>query len=239
MYTAIGNPDVDRLLESLFDDDETASEEISAIIAPRFNFNGEKPQGTRRIVGLIDKHVLWSFLMDPFAKELLVQVVVDDVASQVNAMLATYIPGNGKEIENKRARVKREFAAFLSQTGEWAHRFNSPPPPAMSLEEAKKAQATLTVKNVSDWVKATGGHEARIQWFEAWAPRSELYLLVAKPLLSIRATGSIDTERIAKPLKRYIKTKERNRLSDERAEICLRAGINLRNLRAARQSLGI
>eukprot|EP00561_Arcocellulus_cornucervis_P002143 CAMPEP_0185825954 /NCGR_PEP_ID=MMETSP1322-20130828/31303_1 /TAXON_ID=265543 /ORGANISM="Minutocellus polymorphus, Strain RCC2270" /LENGTH=147 /DNA_ID=CAMNT_0028523679 /DNA_START=1153 /DNA_END=1596 /DNA_ORIENTATION=- len=135
--------------------------------------------------------------------------------------------------KNKRARVKREFAAFLSQTGDWTHRFNRPPPPA------KKAQATLTVKGVSDWVKSTGGHEARIQWFEAWAPRSELYLLVAKPLLSIRATGSIDTERIAKPLKRYIKTKERNRLSDERAEICLRAGINLRNLRAARQSLGI
>ena len=129
--------------------------------------------------------------------------------------------------------------AFSSQTGDWTNRFNCPPPPSMPLEEAKKAQATLTIKNVSDWVKSTGGHEARIQWFEAWAPHSELYLLVAKPVLSIRATGSIDTERVAKPLKRYIKTKERNRLSDERAEICLRTGINLRNLQVARQTLGI
>ena len=83
------------------------------------------------------------------------------------------------------------------------------------------------------------GHKAPTQWFEAWAPHSELHLLVAKPVLSVCATGPTDTERVAKPLKRHIKTKERSRLSGERAKTCLCTGVNLPNLQVAPQTLGL
>lgn len=54
--------------------------------------------------------------------------------------------------------------------------------------------------------------------------------MVAKPLLSMRSTGSLDTERAVKPLKNAILTKNHNKLSDERAVILARASHNLMEL---------
>ena len=45
-----------------------------------------------------------------------------------------------------------------------------------------------------------------------------------------RTPGSITVERVAKPLKNKVLTKERNRLNTESAAVLLRAGINLRLL---------
>jgi hypothetical protein len=67
---------------------------------------------------------------------------------------------------------------------------------------------------------------------------------VAKPLLSIKTTGSLSVERVAKPLKNKVATKERNRLhtTDRRTSLLLRAGLNLRlkneSLRSAKAALG-
>ena len=63
-----------------------------------------------------------------------------------------------------------------------------------------------------------------------YAPNSPLYHKVAKPLLSMCTTGSLDTEHIVKPSKHNILTKKRNRLADDKAITLIRASENLKHL---------
>ena len=84
---------------------------------PRFNFDGKKPKGARVVGGphhrsMVMCVLLWSFLLDPHAKELPVPIVIEDVASHVDAMLSACIPGDGESRSSRRglAQVKREFA---------------------------------------------------------------------------------------------------------------------------------
>ena len=53
---------------------------------------------------------------------------------------------------------------------------------------------------------------------------------MAKPLLSLRTTGSMSVERVAKPLKVAVYTKQRNRLEFGNKKMLLRTGLNLRFL---------
>jgi hypothetical protein len=86
----------------------------------------------------------------------------------------------------------------------------------------------LTLVNVADWVEQWGRHSSgRLRFFADLNP-TRFFELVAKPLLSIKTTGSNSIERVAKPLKRRVATKERNRLSNDKATMLLRAEMNLR-----------
>ena len=67
-------------------------------------------------------------------------------------------------------------------------------------------------------------------WWEAFKPKSPLYIEIAKPLLSARTVGSIAVERVAKTLKNKVLAKDRNKLGVGRAETLLRVGMNLRLL---------
>ena len=80
----------------------------------------------------------------------------------------------------------------------------------------------IELGQVSDWITKHGGMTGCLRWFEAYAPHSKLYRLVAEPLLSIRTAGSIDVERAVKPMKNSILTKERNRLGDDAAGVLMR-----------------
>ena len=84
----------------------------------------------------------------------------------------------------------------------------------------------LTLADVSKWDKESG---SRLLWWETFNPLSPLYLTIAKPLLSAHTVGSIAVERVAKPLKNKV-SKERNSIGVGRAEVLLRAGMNLRLL---------
>ena len=100
----------------------------------------------------------------------------------------------------------------------------------MTEEVLEARHSSFTIKQVQDWVEEHGGVAGRLRWFEAYAPNSAFYRLVARPLLSIRTTGSIDVERKVKPLKRMILTKTRNRVADRKAEMLFRTSQNLRML---------
>ena len=85
-------------------------------------------------------------------------------------------------------------------------------------------------KCISNWIVDTGGHMSRLAWFEAWFPQSKFYTKLAKPLLSLRTTGSMSVERVAKHLKVAVYTKHRNRLECGNKKMLLRTGLNLRFL---------
>ena len=93
-----------------------------------------------------------------------------------------------------RGILKLEFQAFHTGTGLFSLKFDDD---FTKLPDGH----TLTIAEVSSWVHKTGGHESRLAWFEVNAPKSPFFLMVAKPLLSVRITGSMTVERVAKPLK--------------------------------------
>lgn len=119
--------------------------------------------------------------------------------------------------------------AFCSGTGFYEGTFDG----ASSLP----GDHTLTIKDVSDWIRETGAHTQRLAWFESNAKKTVLHTKAAKQLLSVSITGSMDVERAAKPLKNSVLTKERASMSVGTADIALRAGINLHFLQAAKERL--
>ncbi len=55
--------------------------------------------------------------------------------------------------------------------------------------------------------------------------------------LSTKGTGSISVERVAKPLKNRVASKDRNRLSNDKRALLLRVGLNLRLKRESLQAM--
>ena len=122
------------------------------------------------------------------------------------------------------------FQDFAAHTGAWAHHGDEPLAPAATEGELALATKNIELGQVSDWITKHGGINGRLRWFEAYAPHSKFYRLVAEPLLSVRTAGSIDVERAVKPIKNSILTKDRNRLDDYAAEVLMRASENLKFL---------
>ncbi len=75
-----------------------------------------------------------------------------------------------------------------------------------------------------EWVEKYKNIDERFHFFDVYAHFSPLYQQVGKRLLSMKSVGSMDVERMAKPSKHCILTKDRNRLSDEKGVVMLRAG---------------
>ena len=68
----------------------------------------------------------------------------------------------------------------------------------------------LESNNKAFTIHDTGGVQKRLRFFHCYFPGSKFYLKVAKPLLSLKCVGSMDTEQAAEPPKHDILTKERN-----------------------------
>ena len=95
----------------------------------------------------------------------------------------------------------------------------------------------FTLTEIGDYIDRTGRHDSRLAWWAVHASSCILYQAVARPLLSVRVTGSMTVERVAKPLKNRVMTKERSRLSSEKSSMLLRVGLNLRFLQASKSKL--
>eukprot|EP00956_Cyclotella_meneghiniana_P034352 scaffold103910_cov23-Cyclotella_meneghiniana.AAC.1 len=155
----------------------------------------------------------------------------------VKEMIEAYIPVDDDGSDTTRKRVTEEFMEFHTQTGKWTHIFGQPLPEAVNFEQLEANNKAFGVKFVKQHAESSGNVASRLRWFETFAAHSELYQLIAKPLISMRTVGSIDVERRVKPLKDTILTKKRNRLSDAKAAVLYRARENLNHIMNAKKIL--
>ena len=201
---------------------------LAAFVDVRWNMDGTKSTTSQK-VGLISKNQIWAHLIDPYRQTLPAHVVFLPTVPQVtNDMVNFY--SNERNVDE----LKTATNMYFSQLDTWKHRFptknvlplkfaNSDPTVA-NLDQKK-----LRMKHVVDWVGKTGGIEGRIAFFALFED-NPFTKKIAMPLLSFRTSGSMSVERTAKPFKRQILTKERNRLINSKAELFLRVGLNLRIL---------
>ena len=83
----------------------------------------------------------------------------------------------------------------------------------MSLEDLESRNSSFDLNKIQAWVEKYDGVNGRFRFFQAYMPLSPFVRQIAKPLLSMKTCGSMDTERAAKPVKDLILSKKRNRLS--------------------------
>ena len=119
---------------------------------------------------------------------------------------------------------------FHQQQGDWLPFFSSPLPNEVTGAQLTANKKSITLDQVQEWINKHGGIAGRLNWFGAFGGTNELWQKIARPLLSIGAVGSINTERSAKGLKHEILSVKRNRLSDDQAIVLYRASVNLRHL---------
>ena len=204
-----------------------AGDVLKSILEVRFNLDGIPPEG--RKVGILDSYHIWCSLMDPYFRDLKLKVPRE--MSEVKKMIKFFVPKRS-EVELQRALL-REYQFFKSGTGSYQSLFGDDF--ADNEVEEKKSRSkntmkTISIEDVSKWVKRTGGHMGRLAWFSTWKADSILYQKIGKPLMSLRSTGSMTVERAAKPMKNSVYTKFRRRLSPGRSSMLLRVGLNLRFL---------
>jgi hypothetical protein len=206
-------------------------QELVGMVTSRFNMSGADLVG--RKVGLLDHNQVWAFLVDPFKNRLPCQLFIDEMDQQVRAMVNFFVRKeetiDQQDYITLIEGVIDEWKELNNQEGRYASCFAGPAPESKSKEELLRQQKTLKLKQVSAWVTATRRHPARLRFFST-LPRSVFIEKVAKTLLSIRSTGSIAVERVAKPLKNKILTRARNQLEIDKQETLLRVGLNLENL---------
>ena len=93
-----------------------AAKEVADMIRERFNMDGLDISG--RKVGLLDRHHLWCYLVDPFNHQWRSTFYVDaPTAVLVNEMINAYVPVDDDGSSETRKRVKEEFMVkvFLMQ----------------------------------------------------------------------------------------------------------------------------
>jgi hypothetical protein len=181
--------------------------------------DGESPSGTTK-VGLLSHTAIWAYMLDPYKGELphALSVGTDNkgLAYLLGKMLEYLVPyledsaEHRHVIDGRRRSLRQDFLRFNSQQGTWKDVFQKPNIfQDMSIQELQADQKKLTHEMVSDWIKKTGGHCSPLSFFSI-LPQSKFYSVLAEPLLSLRTTGSITVERIAKPMKHKVLEKHRN-----------------------------
>ena len=137
--------------------------------------------------------------------------------------------------------MRQECLKIRDQEIPYMHKYMSDPPDVLAYEDAEETETTLTIQHVARWVEVWGSHLGRLRFFADLTPTA-YFVIVAKPLLSIKTTGSISVERVAKPLKNKVAEKHRNRLDIDKRALLLRVGLNMRlqkeSMRSVKAALG-
>ena len=127
--------------------------------------------------------------------------------------------------------------AFRAQSGKWLDVFSNPLPEMRLPYLVAASTNAITIDDVTTLLDSLGGIQERFIFFDAYVSDSEFYVCIARPLLSLKTVGSMDCERVAKPMKNTIISKNRNRISDEKAVVLLRVSENLKHLQKVKQSV--
>jgi len=224
--------------KSAFDQRNTTA--VRNALQPRFNLDGQETG--HRCVGLMDEYQLLSFQVDPYNAVFCgdhsdyVQMSRVDTKKAIVAFgehrTAGECPVSERMIQAT-TELKLECDRFFGKTTPaFRTEYLSVIDIVGGVQDYHNNKALLTLDHVSDHLTKTGGHDSRLSWWESNFPQSILYRHAARQLLSIRTTGSITVERVAKRLKHAVLTKTRNRLSTMSAAMLLRAGMNIRFLLA-------
>jgi hypothetical protein len=186
--------------------------------------------------------MFWRFLVDPYSRYLKPQIAIKggptngdgSMSFHANRMLNFFSPG----AENCEARefVYQDFLKIRDQEHPYNYKYMSAPSDTVAYADALMAEKTLTMEHVVDWVDKWKRHPGRLRFF-ADLPPTPYFICVAKPLLSMKTTGSISVERAAKPLKNKVAEKSRNRNSKDKRTVLLRVGLNLRLKRESLQAM--
>ena len=135
-----------------------------------------------------------------------------------------------------RKEMLREYQFFKTGTGSYQGFFDQKDDQDVKEDSSisRNKNKTIRIEDVLKWVSKTGGHMSRLAWFSTWKPTSTFFLKIARPLLSLRTTGSMTVERVAKPLKNFVYSKFRRRMSTGSSNLLLCTGLNLRFLAQAK-----
>jgi hypothetical protein len=185
----------------------------------RINLDGEDNGG--RKVEFLDQYQLWCYVMDPFRMYLPLDMQGGPTIVHFNNAMDFYIKDTEENREN-RLKIALTFNSIASMSGTFASKyiaFGKPP----SAEQ----KPSLTLSSVQKWIDDFGGANGRLNFFSDEFGHSLYFKKMALPLLSMKSTGSITVERVAKPLKNGVLDPARNRLGVMKQIMCLRAGLNL------------
>jgi hypothetical protein len=197
-------------------------QELKNCMATRINLDGKPRPGQK--MELLDQYQLWCYLVDPFRMYFPLEMKDGDPpVAHFNKALDFYVKET-EENKDDRLKISMDFQEIAAMTGKYVFKFQVHGKP---LDEPGSDAMPLTLVSVQQWIDKFHGSNGRLTFFSDGYERSLYFKKIALPLLSMKTTGSITVERVAKPLKHGVLDPTRNRLDPMKQIMCLRAGLNL------------
>jgi hypothetical protein len=209
--------------QELFEDSVFA--DCIDVIDVCFNFNGTQPADDD-LCGLLQPEHLWIFSCDPYSRQLDFDLDLLVGGTGLSGLISDMVLWGTSSDTNRANEVKVDFNFFHTGSGTFSGKFG----PIANLWNQTVVNDSITLNDVIEWVRKTGGHEARLAWFAVNAKHSLFYKTVAHQLLSVCYTGSMILNRIAPQLSNSAHAIDSRTSPSERRDIEMqvRSGLNLR-----------